>query len=68
MARGKPVELPDELHDVLDEAACCLLPAGWEINEGAFGEFVLDVPERRLVREHNWRVESTEYDEEEYAL
>jgi hypothetical protein len=65
---GEPVELPEGFQDVLDEAACCLLPAGWDINEGAFGEFVLNVPNRRLTREHNWRIESTEYEEEEYTL
>ena len=64
----EPYELPGDLRDELTSVAERLLPDGWENNEGAFGEFVLAVSQRRLVREHNWRVETTEYDEEAWEL
>ena len=44
------------------------MPDGWPNDAGAFGEFVLNVCDRELTREHNWRVESTEYDEEVWEL
>ena len=62
------VELPAALRDELISAAERLLPDGWENNSGAFGELVLDVANRRLTREHNWRVETSEYDEEAWEL
>lgn len=34
---------------------------GWEINEGAFGEFTFDVAERSIQLDYNERVESSEY-------
>lgn len=62
------IELPGEIRNQLVTAAEFLLPDGWENNSGAFGELVLDVANRRLTREHNWRVEETEYDEEVWGL
>ena len=60
---GKAVELPGELIDLLVELAESYLPGGWEINDGACGEFVLNVKDRKFSREHCWR--STEYEHEE---
>ena len=34
---------------------------GWENNEGAFGEFTFDVPERTIRLDYNERIESSEY-------
>ena len=34
--------------------------AGWEINEGAFGEFVFDLTDRTLTLTFNWRVTDVE--------
>ena len=62
------VEFPAGLRDELISAAERLLPDGWENNSGAFGELVLDIANRRLTREHNWRVETSEYDEEVWEL
>lgn len=62
------VEIPADLREELISAAERLLPDGWENNTGAFGELVLDVAHRRLTREHNWRVETSEYDEEVWEL
>lgn len=67
-ASGQPVELPQALRQQLTAAAEEILPAGWENNEGAFGQLVLDIPARKLTRQHNWRVESTDYDEEVFGL
>ena len=47
---NQEVQLPQELDDQLTELAETLLPFGWEINEGAYGQYTLDVPERELVR------------------
>ena len=62
------VEIPADFREELISAAERLLPDGWENNTGAFGELVLDVAHRRLTREHNWRVETSEYDEEVWEL
>ena len=62
------LELPEDLSQALTSAAECLLPWGWENNEGAFGKFILEVAQRQIRREHNWRVESTEYEEETIEL
>ena len=67
-ASGQPVELDSALERTLGDSACELLPPGWENNEGAYGELVLDVPSRKLTREHHWRIEATEYEEEEIEL
>ncbi len=39
---------------------------GWEINEGAFGEFTFDVPERTIRLDYNERIESSEYSGHEW--
>jgi hypothetical protein len=65
---GTEVELSIDDQNELIAAAESLLPGGWEINEGSYGRLMLDVEERRLTREHNWRVESTEYEEEGWDL
>lgn len=67
-ADGEQIELPDDYHDEITAATECLLPDGWENNDGAFGKVVLSVDKRCLTREHNWRVEATEYDEETWNL
>lgn len=67
-ADGTEVNLPDDYQHQLREAAETLLPDGWENNDGAYGQLVLNVEGRQLAREHNWRVESTEYEEENWEL
>ena len=39
---------------------------GWEINEGAYGEFTFDVAEHAIRLDYNERVESSEYSEHEW--
>ena len=65
---GNELELPSDVQRELMEAAETLLPDGWENNDGAFGNLTLDVEGRQLTREHNWRIESTEYEEESWTL
>ena len=65
---GEEIAVDAAVSQSLEDAACGLLPGGWENNDGAFGELVLNVTERRLVREHNWRISDTEYSEEEWSL
>ena len=65
---GKPFTLPDKLNERLLEIAEAYLPGGWENGEGACGEIVLNILERRFTREHNWRVTEYEHDEEEIPL
>ena len=67
-ANGTELELPSSVQLELMEAAEMLLPDGWENNEGAFGHLTLDVAGRQLTRKHNWRVESTEHEEETWDL
>ena len=39
---------------------------GWEINEGAFGEFTFDVGTRAITLDYNQRVESSEFSRHEF--
>ena len=65
---GKPVELPSKLNDLLLEFAESYLPGGWENSDGACGEFVLNIKDRKFFREHCWRHTEYEHDEEEILL
>ena len=52
------------LKEGIEELAYALLEAthdGWEINEGAFGEFTFDVGERVIRLDYNERIERSEY-------
>jgi hypothetical protein len=62
------IELPGEIRDQLIAATPPLLPSGWEFEGGSFGELVIDVTNRRLKREHNWHIDTTEYEEEVWEL
>ena len=62
------LELDAVLGEQLAAAAEQILPLGWENDGGAFGELILYVAERRVVREHNWRIDTSEYSEEEWQL
>ena len=62
------VQLETGLDATFVEVAYDLLPAGWEINAGSYGELVIDVASLEGTREHNWRVESSEYEEEIFVL
>lgn len=42
-----------------------LLPGGFEINEGSYGELVLDVETGKIHRTHNKRIETVETTEDE---
>ncbi len=61
------VKVPDALatavqdlfYDVLGD-----LYAGWEVNEGSFGEFEWDVKQNRINLVHNARIESCETEEQ----
>ncbi len=68
LRNGKPVKLSHKLNELLLETAEALLPGGWEINDGACGEFVLNIKDRKFLREHNWRVTEYEHEEEEILL
>ncbi len=68
MAGGEAVDLEGSLHNSFYNAAYDLLPFGWEDNAGSFGDLVLHVKDRRLVREHHERIEEVNYDEEEWEL
>ena len=56
--------------DELVEDLCYTLLAcshpGWEINEGAFGEFTIDSDRNAVSLEFSQRIESVEYSEEEF--
>ncbi|MBW3596913.1 MAG: hypothetical protein KY475_06515 [Planctomycetes bacterium] len=67
-AGDKEIQLPEELNHALCDAAIDLLPEGWQDSNGSFGEVELNVPTRKLLRDHNWRVEESEPDPEEHQL
>jgi hypothetical protein len=59
-SNGEPVK------DVIETLAYDLLESehgGWEINEGAFGEFRFDVADRTITLGCNIRIETSEYSE-----
>ena len=64
----KEIDLPASIDEELRTAAESILPDGWQDNDGAFGVLVLNVAERRLTREHSWRVQDTNYEEQEWDL
>ena len=64
----KEVDLEADLCEAIVEAAYDLVPSGWDQNEGSYGVLAVDVASRKITREHNWRVESSEYEEEVFEL
>ncbi len=65
---GKTIKLPGKLNERLLAIAEAFLPGGWENGEGACGEFLLNMKDRLLIRDHSWRVTQYEHDEEEIPL
>ncbi|MCR9116142.1 MAG: hypothetical protein NXI22_04235 [bacterium] len=65
MKGNDQIELPDELRAAVNEAAYGLLPLGWENENGSVGELIINVRSRHIKREHNWRIEDTQYEERE---
>lgn len=57
------------LHDAIEQLAYDLLEEthdGWEINEGAYGEFSFDVAGNAIRLDYNERVETTEFSGHEW--
>lgn len=67
-ASDTELALPVALAKAIQAAAQLLLPSGYENNAGGFGELELDVAERKITRDHNWRIEDVECEMEEYLL
>ena len=44
------------VYDLLQQTCC-----GWEINEGAYGDFLFDVGDRTITLNFNERIETSEY-------
>jgi len=65
-SRYKTVECT--LLQKVEDCAYDFLPGGWEINEGSFGDLKIDTEKAKATLEHNYRIEETEYSEEEYDL
>ncbi len=51
--------------DSLADMLWPLLPSGWEINEGSYGELTLDVATGKMHRVHNQRIEDVDTTEDE---
>ena len=62
------VDCPEPISHQLEGLAETWLPGGWDMNEGAYGALLLDVAAQTLTRAHHWRIESTQYEEEEFRL
>ena len=52
----------------IEDCAYDFLPGGWEINEGSFGDLKINTETAKATLEHNYRIQETEYSEEEYDL
>jgi len=52
----------------IEDCAYEFLPGGWEINEGSFGDLVINTEKAKATLKHNTRVESSEYSEMRYDL
>ena len=68
LRNGQPVELHGKLSQLLLDFAESFLPGGWEINDGACGEFVLNIKDRKFLRDHLWRSTTYDHEEEEISL
>jgi hypothetical protein len=65
-AEGKAVKIGDnDLIDAISEDARDLLPIGWEIDEGSFGELTIDLVKGTVHRIHNERFESVKTTEDD---
>ena len=67
-ASNQKVQLSKALEAELTQLAQTLLQFGWEIDDSVFGRYIFDVPQRELVREHNWREVVTEFETETWQL
>jgi hypothetical protein len=54
MARGNSL-ITKELCDEFEEALFQLLPGGWEINDGSYGEIHVDIATEAITHDHNER-------------
>ena len=52
----------------IEGCAYDFFPCGWEINEGSFGDLVINTEKAKATLKHNTRVESSEYSEMRYDL
>jgi len=65
--KGLNQELQKQLAlEELEKAVWELLPGGFEINEGSYGEVILDTAQQKISVHHNARIINTEYSEQEY--
>jgi hypothetical protein len=53
--QGNNVEA-DFLNDAVEEYVCAILPGGWEINEGSYGQVEIDIATFKSKVVHNERV------------
>jgi hypothetical protein len=66
VCEGLPAEgLPEGLERLVEEACENGLPGSWEINEGSFGTWEIDVAQGRANLDHTWREEEDEEEEDE---
>lgn len=66
VVRGNPIPAREtlSLHDAIEKLVYDLLEQtydGWEIGQGAFGDFLFNVAERRITLNFNERIETSEY-------
>lgn len=56
-------QIPEKYRDALTNALYDLLPSGFEINDGSYGEVTIDIAKKEVKIEQNIREISTEYAE-----
>jgi len=52
----------------IEACAYDFLPGGYEINEGSFGDLVINTEKAKVTLKHNTRIESSEYSEDRFDL
>ncbi|NDD52585.1 hypothetical protein EBZ39_01685 [bacterium] len=60
-----PIISPEKLEE-FTETLWHLLPGGWEINEGSFGEIEIDTLKCKIKQQHNERIMETNTTENEW--
>jgi hypothetical protein len=65
--KGLDQELQKQLAlEELEKAVWELLPDGFEVNDGGYGEVILNTAQHKISVQHNARITETEYSETEY--
>jgi hypothetical protein len=60
--------LPEGLRTQMENRIDALLPSGWRLEYGSFGDVVIDIDRRTVAITHWWRVVHMKKEQQSYAL